>query len=97
MLFRSGRKFTDAEDFIRYAVSMPAFRALLIPAQGQPPRYLLPAADAAFSDPAILKNAPLYPRLKSIVDQGEVVTALGLSTQMHDVAMRIDADLPKTH
>lgn len=92
-----GRKFTDAEDFIRYAVSMPAFRALLIPAQGQPPRYLLPAADAAFSDPAILKNAPLYPRLKSIVDQGEVVTALGLSTQMHDVAMRIDADLPKTH
>lgn len=92
-----GRKFTDAEDFIRYAVSMPAYRALLIPEPGAAPRYLLPAANAAFSDPAILKTAPLYPQLKTIIDQGEVVSAPGLTTQMHEAALRIDAGLPKDH
>lgn len=92
-----GRKLADAEAFIRYAVSMPAYRALLIPSPGEPPRYLLPAANAAFGDAAILRAAPLYPRLKAIVDQGEVVSAVGLSAQMHAVAQRIDADLPKTH
>lgn len=92
-----GAKLDDAEAFIRYAVSMPAYRTLLVPEHGEPPRYLLPAANAAFGDPDILRAAPLYPRLKSIIDQGEVVTSPALSAQMHDAGVRLDAALPRTH
>jgi thiamine pyridinylase len=92
-----GQTLTDTQDFIRYAVSLPAFRTLLIPQAGDPPRYLLPAADAAFNDPEILKAAPLYPKFRAIVDQGVVVTVPHLSAKLHDVALRIDADLPQTH
>ncbi len=92
-----GRKLTDAEDFVRYAVSLPAYRALLVPEPGGIPRYLLPATEAPFHDAAILAAAPLYPKFRAIVDQGVVVTAPDLQARLHDVAARLDADLPKTH
>jgi hypothetical protein len=92
-----GRTLTDAEAFIRYAISVPGYRALLIPAEGEPPRYLLPATRAAFDDPAILAAAPLYPKFKAIVDRGLVVSIPHLSAKLHDVAARIDADLPQTN
>lgn len=92
-----GRTVTDAEAFIRYAVSLPAYRALLAPPPGGIPRYLLPAAEAAFGDPDILRAAPLYPQLKAIVDQGAVLTAAGLSDRLDAVADRLDAALPKDH
>ncbi|MHB8285779.1 MAG: type 2 periplasmic-binding domain-containing protein, partial [Caulobacteraceae bacterium] len=92
-----GRTLTDAQDFIRYAVSLPAYRALLIPAAGAPPRYLLPATQAALSDPAILAAAPLYRDLIPIVDQGEAIRAPDLTARLHDVALKIDAELPPHH
>jgi thiamine pyridinylase len=92
-----GRKLTDAEAFVRYAVSLPAYRALLVPEPGAIPRYLLPATETAFHDPAILAAGPLYPKFRAIIDQGVVVTAPRLQARLHDVAARLDADLPKTH
>ena len=92
-----GQSRIDAQDFVRYAVSLPAYRALLIPRSGDVPRYLLPATEAPFSDPAILAAAPLYPQFRAIIDQGVVVTAPDLTARLHDVASKIDADLPKTH
>jgi thiamine pyridinylase len=92
-----GKTLTDAQDFIRYAVSLPAFRALLIPDVGDNPRYLLPATEASFNDPKILAAAPLYPKFRAIVDQGVVVTAPHLNAHLHEVAAQIDADLPQTH
>jgi thiamine pyridinylase len=92
-----GKTRKDAEDFVRYAVSLPAYRALLIPDSGENPRYLLPATEAAFDDPQILAAAPLYPKFRAIVDQGVVVTAPGLNAKLHAVAARIDAALPQVH
>lgn len=92
-----GRSLTDAQDFIRYAVSLPAYRALLIPQAGAPPRYLLPATDAAFSDAAILAAAPLYRDFHVIVDKGAPMRAPHLTAKLHDVALKIDADLPQHH
>jgi len=92
-----GKTLADAEAFIRYAVSTPAYRALLIPQAGEAPRYLLPATEAAFSDPAILRAAPLYPQFRAILNQGVVVTSPHLSARLHAVAARIDAALPPTH
>ena len=92
-----GKALTDARNFISYAVSLPAYRALLIPAPGAIPRYLLPATNEAFSDQSIEQAAPLYPKFRAIVSQGVVVTAPHLNASLHDVATRIDASLPQSH
>ncbi len=92
-----GQTLRDARDFILYAVSRPAYRALLIPAAGDTPRYLLPAYEAVFDDPDILRAAPLYSRFHAIIDQGVVVTVPHLNATLHDVAEHIDAALPQVH
>jgi len=92
-----GETLADAEAFIRYAVSITAYRTLLIPQAGEAPRYLLPATEAAFSDPEILRAAPLYPQFRAILNQGVVVASPHLSARLHAVAAQIDADLPPTH
>ena len=92
-----GQTLSDARDFILYAVSRPAYRALLIPAFGQTPRYLLPAYKADFNDPEILRAAPLYSRFHAIIDEGVVVTVPHLNATLHEVAEHIDAALPQVH
>ena len=92
-----GQTLSDARDFIGYAVSRPAYRALLIPAPGEPPRYLLPAYNADYNDPDILRAAPLYSQFHAIIDQGVVVTVPHLNATLHDVAAHIDAALPQVH
>jgi thiamine pyridinylase len=92
-----GQKLQDAQVFIRYAVSLPAYRALLIPQATDPPRYLLPATQSAFDDPQILQAAPLYPQFRAILDQGAVLTSPGLTATLNSVAAQLDADLPPTH
>jgi thiamine pyridinylase len=92
-----GQSRTDAETFIRYAVSLPAYRVLLIPNGGAAPRYLLPAFQAPFDDPEILKAAPLYPQFRAIMEKGAVVTGPGLSQRLQGVATIIDAALPTDH
>lgn len=88
-----GPKLKDAADFIRHAVSLPTYRALLIPEEGRPPRYLLPPTVEAYEDPAILQAAPLYPVFRSIMQQGVVVVTPHLQARLHAVAERIDAEL----
>ena len=92
-----GLTLRDARDFILYAVSLPAYRALLIAAPGETPRYLLPAYEAEFNDPDILRGAPLYTRFHAMIDQGVVVTVPHLNATLHDVAEHIDAALPQVH
>jgi thiamine pyridinylase len=92
-----GQTLADAEAFIRYAISIPAYRALLVPRDGGIPRYLLPATNAAFSDPQILRAAPLYPKFQAIVDQGVVVSVPDLNARLHAVAAKLDAGLPQHH
>ena len=92
-----GKTLTDARHFIAYAVSLPAYRALLVPAADDPPRYLLPATEEAFDDRAIGQAAPLYAKFRAIVNQGVVVTVPHLNATLHDVAASIDASLPQSH
>jgi thiamine pyridinylase len=88
-----GQTMQDAADFISYAVSLPTYRALLVPEEGHPPRYLLPPTIEAYEDPAILKAAPLYPVFRSIMQQGVVVVTPHLQARLHAVAERIDSEL----
>jgi thiamine pyridinylase len=92
-----GQSLQDAADFITYAVSLPAYRALLIPQPGDSPRYLLPATQAAFADPHILGTAPLYPSFRAILERGAVIIAPHLSATLHAAAAALDAALPERH
>jgi hypothetical protein len=92
-----GQKYQDAADFIRFAVSLPTYRALLIPQEGEPPRYLLPPTQEAFDDPHILRAAPLYPKFRAIMEQGVVTSIPHLQSRLHDIAKKIDAQLPAAH
>ncbi len=90
-----GKTLQDATDFIRYAVSLPTFRALLVPQEGRPPRYLLPPTVEAYEDPSILKAAPLYPVFRAIMEQGVVVATPHLQAKLRAVAVRINDVLGK--
>jgi thiamine pyridinylase len=92
-----GQRRSDAADFIAYAVSLPAYRALLIPGAGEAPRYLLPATTTAFEDAAITRAAPLYPQFRAIMEQGVAVKLPLLNAHLHALASRLDASLPDTH
>jgi thiamine pyridinylase len=92
-----GQALADAADFIAYAVSLPAYRALLIPAEGEAPRYLLPATTGAFDDAAIVRAAPLYPRFRAIMEQGVAVTLPLLNMHLHALASELDRLLPMSH
>jgi thiamine pyridinylase len=92
-----GQALQDAADFIRFALSLPTYRALLVPRQGDPPRYLLPPTIEAYEDREILDAAPLYPKFRAIMEQGVVTTTPHLQQKLHDVAQRIDAALPAVH
>nr|WP_321985187.1 hypothetical protein [uncultured Lichenicoccus sp.] len=92
-----GRTLTDARDFIRYAVSLPGYRRLLIPRPGDTPRYLLPATRTAFDDAMLQHAAPLTPQFRAIMEQGAVVAAPHLNATLHAAASRLDTALPKVH
>jgi len=87
----------DAEDFIRYAMRAETYRALLVPQPGGVPRYLLPARDDLYRDPALLQSAPLYPQFRAIIDHGVVVSAAQLESRLRAAAAAADAALPMSH
>ncbi len=92
-----GQTLSDARNFIRYATSLAAYRALLIPRDGEAPRYVMPASETAFDDPAILRAAPLYSAFHAIVARGVAVSVPNLDRRLHLVAARIDVELPGVH
>jgi len=87
----------DAEDFIRYAMREQTYRALLAPAPGAIPRYLLPARDDVYHDPRVLQAAPLYPQFRAIIDHGVVVSAPHLQAKLRAAAAAVDSALPVSH
>jgi thiamine pyridinylase len=92
-----GALHQDAEAFIRYAMQEQTYRALLAPAPGAVPRYLLPARDDVYHDPQILQAAPLYPQFRAIIDRGVVASAPHLQAKLRAAAAAVDAALPVSH
>jgi ABC-type glycerol-3-phosphate transport system substrate-binding protein len=92
-----GALHDDAEAFIRYAMRAETFRALLAPPPGATPRYLLPARDDIYRDPAVLQAAPLYPQFRAIIEHGAVVSAPNLESRLRAAAVAADAVLPALH
>ena len=86
----------DAEAFVRYVTSVDAVRAQLTPGWGEAPRYLMPALEKLYSDPDLLKNAPLYPRLYPAVQNAVAVREAGLNRALREMGAHLDKyELPK--
>jgi thiamine pyridinylase len=92
-----GALHADAEDFIRYAMRVETYRALLVPEPGATPRYLLPARDDIYRDPALLQAAPLYPQFRAMIERGIVASAPHLEAKLRAAATAADAALPVSH
>lgn len=84
----------DAAEFIRFVNADDIFLWELLPA-GAPPAYLLPAKASLYSSPALLAKAHLYPKLRRIIEDAAVPSALSLNEQLRNVGRQLDSDLPK--
>jgi thiamine pyridinylase len=87
----TGQCESDATAFIRFVNSEQTLRDALI---GFPPRYLMPARASVYSDPVVLKAAPLYPRFKSLVENADAPSAEHLNDTLRNYGRNIDACLP---
>jgi len=83
----------DAVAFIQFVTSDDMFLLALLPSTGVP-AYLLPAKASLYSNSALLAKAHLYPKLKTIIEDAAVPSALGLNEQLRNVGRQLDADLP---
>jgi len=83
----------DAVAFIQFVTSDEMFLFALLPSSGVP-AYLLPAKMSLYSNSALLAKAHLYPKLKTIIEDAAVPSALGLNEQLRNVGRQLDTDLP---
>lgn len=80
----------DALAFIDFFNSESFTKAALVPSYGHAPRYLLPARESIYSDAALVKAAPLYPRFFEIMKSGMTVSAPGLNDKLRGVGKAIE-------
>ncbi|CAN5604342.1 hypothetical protein BH11ARM2_BH11ARM2_39180 [soil metagenome] len=82
----------DARRFLDFMSSRALARALLIPAPWsfQAPRYLLPARRDMFDDADLLRAAPIYGRLKTIMLGSTNVPRAGLFEELNRVGSEFE-------
>lgn len=90
-------KLSDARAFIQFMVGDDAYRAALVPGYGEAPRYLLPARASWYVNPEVTRSAPLYGRLRELIEAGETVTARNLNATLRTIGAQLDGDLPASH
>jgi thiamine pyridinylase len=84
----------DAVAFIQFMSQDDTYLLALLP-QGAPPTYLLPAKASFYSNADVLKKAHLYPKLRKIIEQAAVPSALSLNEQLRNAGRQLDSDLPQ--
>lgn len=90
----NGQTLKDAEIFIRFMDEPSTYRLLLVPDDGGAPRYLLPALQSLYTDPAVTGQAHLYPKLLSIIGRAAPITAAGLNSNLRKLGGTVDKMLP---
>ncbi len=84
----------DAATFIQFMTQDDTYLLALLP-KGGLPTYLLPAKSSLYSNAQLLNAAHLYPKLKQIIEQAAVPSALSLNEQLRNVGRQLDSDLPQ--
>jgi hypothetical protein len=85
---------TDAAEFIRFMNDDDIYMSILLTKDGVP-AYLLPAKASLYSRQSLLDHARLYPKLRSIIENSEVPSDLGLNEELRNIGRRIEKDLAK--
>lgn len=89
-----GQCLNDATKFIAFVTKLEEVKKSLIPEWGTAPRYLLPAHVSLYNDPAILKEAPLYPRMLEAIERAVPVTGVQLNSRLRQIGKELDKKLP---
>ncbi len=84
----------DAVAFIQFMTQDDIYLVALLPKGGRP-TYLLPAKASLYSNAELLRAAHLYPKLRKIIEQAAVPSALSLNEQLRNVGRQLDSDLPQ--
>ncbi len=88
-----GAKLDAAQKFLMFAVRDDIYRAALLPAD-KAPQYLLPAYSSLFSDAALVKAAPLYPKLLPGLESATSLVGKGLPQVIEKTGALLDKELP---
>jgi hypothetical protein len=83
-------KLADAADFIRFMLDRETYKAILIPAWGEAPRYILPARTELYTDQELLAAAPLYSKILPVISGTVAITANGLNAKLRQIGKNID-------
>jgi thiamine pyridinylase len=83
-------KLADAADFIRFMLDKETYKAILIPAWGEAPRYILPARTELYTDQELLAAAPLYSKILPVISGTVAITANGLNAKLRQIGKNID-------
>ncbi len=81
----------DAAKFIAFYTSDEMYNKALM---STPARYLLPARADLYNNPALIQHAPLYQKLKPIIEKAAVPTAVGLNDKLREHGKTLDSKLP---
>lgn len=98
--------YQDAARFIRFMQRDDVYLKLLLPGKvsflhdpspnpEHVPAYLLPAKLSLYTNPHLLKEAHLYPMLKSIIEGAAVPTADGLNMSLRNISADVEKELKR--
>lgn len=79
------QKRQDALELIRFFNSEKFTAEILVPELGNAPRYLLPARNSLYTNPALLQAAPLYKKFHQIMEQSVSLTGRNLNNELRNI------------
>lgn len=83
----------DAVALIRFLTSDEMFLEAVMPKYMQPSRYLLPARASVYSNQELIKQAPLYPKLRAIIEKAVTPTGEKLNDKLRAFGEKLDSNL----
>jgi thiamine pyridinylase len=85
----------DAVLLLQFLNSDETFLKAVMPRWMQPSRYLLPARARIYGNAELLNAAPLYPKLKAIIEKAVTPTGPQLNDKLRAFGKTLDDNLPK--
>jgi len=86
------QRTADAAAFVQYMQSDEVYKMILLHS-GLAPAYLLPAKALLYQDPEVIQAAHLYPQLKTLIEDAEVPSEVGLNDELRARGMQLDRQL----
>lgn len=86
------QRTADAAEFLKYVQSDEVYKMILLHS-GSAPAYLLPAKASLYQDAEVLHAAHLYPQLKTLIEDAEVPSEVGLNDELRARGAQLDRQL----